>query len=167
MIQNQVGTVPRMSLLTVTISVADPCLWPMDPDPDPTIFFIGLQEPTKNYFLNFFCLLLFEGTSPSFFIDKKSTRSHKTVGIMVFLTIFAWWQKDTEPDPDPYLWGQKTSGSDGCESATLVTTLTLAYLTMRTLYCATSYLFSRRISSVDLPENIGPRISWICPSKNQ
>ncbi len=27
----------------------------------------------------------------SFFKDKKSKRSHKTVGSKVFLTIFAWW----------------------------------------------------------------------------
>jgi hypothetical protein len=37
----------------------------------------------------FFCLLLFECTFTSFFKDKKSKRSHKTVGIKVFLTIFA------------------------------------------------------------------------------
>jgi hypothetical protein len=29
-----------------------------------------------------------------------SKRSHKTVGIKVFLTSFAWWYKN----PDPYLW---------------------------------------------------------------
>jgi hypothetical protein len=34
--------------------------------------------------LKFFCLLLFEGTLTSFFEDKKSKRSHKTVGIKVF-----------------------------------------------------------------------------------
>ncbi len=38
----------------------------------------------------FFCLLLFEGTFTTFFNDKKSKRSQKTVGFMVFLTIFAW-----------------------------------------------------------------------------
>ncbi len=38
----------------------------------------------------FFCLLLFEGTYTSFFINKKSKRCHKAVGIKVFLTIFAW-----------------------------------------------------------------------------
>jgi hypothetical protein len=26
-------------------------------------------------------------------------RSHKTVGIKDFLTIFAWWEKDPDPDP--------------------------------------------------------------------
>jgi hypothetical protein len=36
-----------------------------------------------------FCLLLFEGTFTSFFKDKKSKRSNKTVGIGIFLTIFA------------------------------------------------------------------------------
>jgi hypothetical protein len=39
----------------------------MDPEPD-----------------QFFCLLLSEGTFTSFFKDKKSKRSHKTVGINVF-----------------------------------------------------------------------------------
>jgi hypothetical protein len=36
-----------------------------------------------------FLLLLFEGTFTSLFKDKKSLRSHKIVGIKVFLTIFA------------------------------------------------------------------------------
>jgi hypothetical protein len=58
----------------------------MDPDPDPAIFAIDLQEANKKLF---FCLLLFEGTFKSFFKDKKSNRSHKTVGIKVFLTISA------------------------------------------------------------------------------
>ncbi len=35
------------------------------------------------------CILLFEGTFTSFFKDKKSKRSHKTVEIKVFLTDFA------------------------------------------------------------------------------
>ncbi len=38
----------------------------------------------------------------SFFKDKKSEKSYKTVEIKVFLTFFAWWWKD--PEPDPYLW---------------------------------------------------------------
>jgi hypothetical protein len=52
----------------------------MDPhlEPEGTIFVIDLQNM-------FFCLLLFDGTFTSFF--KKSKRSHKTVGIKVFLTI--------------------------------------------------------------------------------
>ncbi len=65
----------------------------MDPDadPDPAIFVIDLQDANKKLilFIIFFCLLLFEGTFTSFFKDKKSKRSHKTVGINVFLTIFA------------------------------------------------------------------------------
>jgi hypothetical protein len=44
-------------------------------DPDPTIFFIDLQDANKKL--------------ASFFKDKKLKRSHKTVGIKVFLTIFA------------------------------------------------------------------------------
>jgi hypothetical protein len=53
----------------------------MDPDPDPAIFISDLQDVN--------CLLLFDGTFTSFFKDKKSYRSHKTVGINVFLSIFA------------------------------------------------------------------------------
>jgi hypothetical protein len=60
----------------------------MDPDPDPAIFVIDLQDADEKLILLFFCLLLFEGTS--FFTDKKSKRSHKTVGIKIFLTIYAW-----------------------------------------------------------------------------
>ncbi len=45
--------------------------------------------PTKNLFKKkFFCLLLFDGTFTSFFKDKKPKRSHKAVGIKVFLIIF-------------------------------------------------------------------------------
>ncbi len=51
-------------------------------------------------------------TFTSLFKDKKSLKSHKTVEIKVFRTIFAWWWKD----PDPLLWltdpeGPKTYGS--------------------------------------------------------
>ncbi len=87
----------------------------MDPDPDPPIqtsdkwiririllfSSVTFKTSTKNYFFpSIFCFLLFEGTFTSFFKDKKSQRSHKTVGINFFLTIFAWWKKD----PDPYIW---------------------------------------------------------------
>ena len=61
-----------------------------DPDPDPAIFVIDIQEAKKtNFFIKFICLLLFGGTFTSFFKDKKSKRSHKTVRIKVFLTIIA------------------------------------------------------------------------------
>ena len=65
----------------------------MDPDadPDPSIFIIDLQDANKKlmFFFKFSCILLFEGTFTSFFKDKKSKRSHKTVEIKVFLTILA------------------------------------------------------------------------------
>jgi hypothetical protein len=54
-------------------------------DPDPSIFIIDLQDANKK----FFCILLFEGTFTSFFKDKKSKGSHKTVEIKVYLAIFA------------------------------------------------------------------------------
>jgi hypothetical protein len=63
----------------------------MDPDadPDPSIFVIDLQDAHKKNEKKFSCILLFEGTFTSFFKEKKSKRSHKTVKINVFLTIFA------------------------------------------------------------------------------
>jgi hypothetical protein len=61
----------------------------MDLDLDPAVFVIDLQDANKKQFKKFFCLLLFEGTFTSFFKDKKSKRSHKTVGINILLTIFA------------------------------------------------------------------------------
>jgi hypothetical protein len=61
-----------------------------DPDPAPAIFVTGIQDANKKLiFIRVFLLILFEGIFTSFFKDKKSKRSHKTVGIKVFLTIFA------------------------------------------------------------------------------
>jgi hypothetical protein len=52
---------------------------------------LTLKTPTKNYLKKkFFCLLLFEGTFATFFKENKLKRSQKTVGMKVFLTIFAW-----------------------------------------------------------------------------
>ncbi len=62
----------------------------MDPDPDadPSVFIIDLQDANNLFVLKkFFCILHFEGTFTSFFKGKKSKRSHKTVEIKVFLTI--------------------------------------------------------------------------------
>jgi hypothetical protein len=64
----------------------------MDSDPDPSIFIIDLQDANKKQtFLKSFLhsTSTFEGTFTSFFKDKKSKRSHKTVEIKVFLIIFA------------------------------------------------------------------------------
>jgi hypothetical protein len=60
----------------------------MDPDLDPAIFNIDLQDANKKlfFFYKFFCLLLFEGTFTSF----SKIESQKAVGIEVFHTIFAW-----------------------------------------------------------------------------
>jgi hypothetical protein len=52
-------------------------------------FVIDLQDANKKFKKRFFSLLLLEGTFTSFFKDKKSKRSRKTVGMKVFLTIFA------------------------------------------------------------------------------
>jgi hypothetical protein len=66
-----------------------------DADQDPAIFVTDLQKANKkliNFFYKVFLhirYLLKVGTFTSFFKDKMSKRSHKTVGIKVFLTIFA------------------------------------------------------------------------------
>jgi DNA-directed RNA polymerase subunit E'/Rpb7 len=56
-----------------------------------SIFVIDRQDANKKLISKkmFFCLILFEDTFKSFFKDKKSQRSRKTVRIKVFLTIFA------------------------------------------------------------------------------
>jgi len=88
-----------------------------------------------------FCFLLLEGTFTSFFKDNKSKRSHKTVpvGIKVFLTIFAWWQKD--PDLEPHFWlmdpdpgGPKTCGSGGSGSGTILQTIQNLFTTFAFLH---------------------------------
>jgi hypothetical protein len=60
---------------------------------DPSIFIIDLQDANKKQIFvkkNFLHIRVpFEGTFTSFLKDKKSKRSHKTVEIKVFLTIFA------------------------------------------------------------------------------
>ncbi len=63
----------------------------MDPDSDPYIFIIEPQDDNNKltFCLKFSFILLFEDTLTSFFKDKKSKRSHKTVEIKVFLTKFA------------------------------------------------------------------------------
>ncbi len=48
-------------------------------DSDFAIFVIDLQDANQNLILKFFCFLPFEGTFTSYFNDKKSKRSHKTV----------------------------------------------------------------------------------------
>jgi hypothetical protein len=60
-------------------------------DPDPAFFASDLQDINKKKFSSkfFFCLFPFKGTFTSFFNNKKSLRSHKTVGINVFINIFA------------------------------------------------------------------------------
>jgi hypothetical protein len=54
-------------------------------------FCLDIQDTNKNPVKKqkFLRLLLFEGTYTSFFKVKKVERSHKTVGIKAFLTIFA------------------------------------------------------------------------------
>jgi hypothetical protein len=75
----------------------------MDPDPDPAIFIIDLQDANKKLIKKFFCILLFESTFTSFFKDKMSNRSHKTVESRFFLLFLLNEIRIRMPDPDPYL----------------------------------------------------------------
>ncbi len=88
----------------------------MDSESDPAIFVIDLQDANKNQFKKkFFCLLLFNGTFTSFFKDKKSKRSHKTVPYESWFFL----PPGSGYVTDPNLGGTKTYGSDGSGSATL------------------------------------------------
>jgi hypothetical protein len=63
----------------------------MDPDldPDPAILVIDLQDATKHQFKKSLSAYYFLKVHLYHFSKiKKSKRSHKTVGIKVFLTIF-------------------------------------------------------------------------------
>jgi hypothetical protein len=63
----------------------------MDPDadPDPAIFVIDFQDANKQIILKKNSAYYFLQVPLSIFKDKKSKRSHKAVGIKVFLTNFA------------------------------------------------------------------------------
>jgi hypothetical protein len=65
----------------------------MDPDsdPDPAIFVIDLQDANKKLIFkkSFSACYFLKVHFQHFLKDIKSKRSHKTVGIKVFLTIFA------------------------------------------------------------------------------
>jgi hypothetical protein len=84
------------------------------------------------FFYKFFCLLLSEGTFTSFFKDKKSKRSHKTVGINVFL-LFLLDDKASRsgvgygPGSIPLTCGSGSGGPKTCGSgsATLLRTVSI------------------------------------------
>ncbi len=117
---------------------ADPYLWLTDPFPasDPAIFVSDLQDCNKNYlFSTFFCLLFLLLLQHLHHFSKIKNHTHytshksdKTVGIYVFLTIFAWSQNDPEPDldPKPYIWllDPDPGGPKWYGSATLLETKT-------------------------------------------
>jgi hypothetical protein len=114
----------------------------MDPDSDPdvyldpAIFVVALQDANTNK-TNFFRFSAYYFFKVHFIIfqfkDKKSKRSHKAVGIKVFLTIFNGDRRiqirihTSESDPDPDPGGPKTYGSEvsGFGSATLLVTIYL------------------------------------------
>jgi hypothetical protein len=62
----------------------------MNPDPDPAIFVIDLQEASKKLiFVKQFSAYYFLKVYLYHFPKKKSNINHRTVGIKVFLTFFA------------------------------------------------------------------------------
>jgi hypothetical protein len=66
---------------------ADPCLRLMDPDP--AIFVIYLQDANKKLVRKRFSAYYFLKVHLHQFSKIKAKRSHKTIGIKVFLNIFA------------------------------------------------------------------------------
>jgi hypothetical protein len=56
---------------------------------DSAIFVIDLNDANRKLILRKVLLITFCGTIISYFKNEKSKRSQKTVGIEVFLTIFA------------------------------------------------------------------------------
>ncbi len=74
---------------TIPISSV-PDSWHFGVDPDPALSLIDLLDANIKLNLKKVFLLTFAW----FYKDKKSKRSHKTVGIKVFLTIFACWYHD-------------------------------------------------------------------------
>jgi hypothetical protein len=62
----------------------------LDSDPDPAIFVIDLQDANKKLIFNMiFFAYYFMKLHLYHCKDKKVKKSHKIVGIKVFLTIFA------------------------------------------------------------------------------
>jgi hypothetical protein len=62
---------------------------PPDSDPDTAIFMIDLQDDNKKLIKKKSFSVYYFLKVTSFFKDKKSKRSHKTIKIKVFLTFFA------------------------------------------------------------------------------
>ncbi len=90
-----------INLTFALASVPDPWHFGVDPDPDPAILSLTFKTPKKtNLKKSFSAYLFLQARLHHFSKIKKSKSGHKTVGIKVLITIFAWWQKD----PDPYLW---------------------------------------------------------------
>jgi hypothetical protein len=103
----------------------------MDLDSDPAIFVIDLQGAWKkiSFVHIFFCFLLFEATSTSFFMEKKSKKSHisRNQGFSLYFCMMIEGSGSragsrsragsgsVHPDPG----GQNTYGSGGSRSATL------------------------------------------------
>jgi hypothetical protein len=107
----------------------------------------------------FFCLLLFEPIFTSFFKDKKSER---TGGMKVFLNIFAWWLKDSEPDlsrladkyPDPGC--PKTYVSYGSGSPTLLYSVYNIHMSSRwTDFCLFGNAYKLQIQNLGVPYHEG------------
>ncbi len=62
----------------------------LDLDPNPAIFAIDFQNANKKLILKKFVAYYFLKVHLHHFQRKKVKKSHKAVGIKIFLTIFAW-----------------------------------------------------------------------------
>ncbi len=98
------------------------------------------QHPKENYFIQVF--LLFEAIFTPFFKDKKSRRSHKTIGIKVFLLFLLYnrkirkWSRRVPLTNGSRSRRLKTYGFYGSRSATLVPRVKLF-----SWYCSFLYFY--------------------------
>jgi hypothetical protein len=78
----------------------------MDPDPDPNIFVIELQDASKKLIFNrIFSACYFLKVHLHYFSKIKSQKVSQNSRIQDFSYYFCMMEKDPdpEPDPDPYI----------------------------------------------------------------
>ncbi len=114
-----IKTVFRIVTFWYRSGSADLYLWLTDPAPDPAIFVSDLQ-------------------------DKKSYRSHKTVGIKVFLTNFAWWYARRIQSRICTSYGTNGYGSERTKNIWIRIRNTASKSTLSLHYFSDSWIFSFR-----------------------
>jgi hypothetical protein len=110
---------------------------------------VTFQDKKKNCFILVFLLITLEGTIASFFKEKKSQRSHKTVERKVFLTILLDEGRirilplTNESGPDPG--GPQTYGSG---FGTLYSACVLCRQPLIYIFMSVSFFFDHQIEEI-------------------